>query len=191
MLTTSHAILNSTLLGRKTEPQRYWPLILGALLPDIPGFLNAVWKTVQAASNHWTWDDSYYSAAWMPWVDWAHSIPLAITLTLLCLLFRSQPGLYFSLSMFLHDVEDLFVHSIKSHHHFLPFSDYRFISPISCGEPQFHAAFVVPAEWALVVGCCFLLWKRHPSPWLKWGLIFICAAQGFGALYFVLVGQFH
>lgn len=189
MLTTTHAILNTTLLGRKERPERNWPLVLGASLPDIPGFLYLAWKIVQLPQNHWVWDHSYYSPAWALWVDWGHSIPLALTSLALFLAIRYRAGSFFCISMFLHDVEDFFVHSIQSHRHFLPFSDYRFISPVSCHELEHHAALMVPLEWALVVGCCFLLWRRQPPLWLKRCLIFLCVFQGFGALYFLLSAQ--
>ena len=191
MLTTSHAILNTTLLGRKDRPERNWPLVLGALLPDVPALVYMTFKVAHCAMNHWVWDNSYYPPIWMPWVDWAHSIPIAAAGVLLALAVKYRPALFFSLSMLLHDIEDLFVHSTKSHHQFLPFSDYRFISPVSCHEPEYHAALMVPLEWMLVVGCCYFLWKRRPPLWLKGCLVLVCVAQGLGALYFVLVGQYH
>jgi hypothetical protein len=190
MLTTTHALLNTALLGRKNKPERNWPLILGACLPDLPGFLNLVMKTVDFISNKGVWDKSYYSPAWVPWVDWAHSIPLALAPIPLFFFLKYRFGLCFCLSMALHDIEDLFVHSLRSHRHFLPFSDYRFISPISCQEPQFHAALVFPLEWALAMGCVFVLWRRDPPPWIKGALVIVCIGQGIGVIHFLLIGRF-
>jgi hypothetical protein len=188
MVTTTHVLLNTVLLGRKDIPERNGPIILGALLPDVPGFLCLCGKIAQYFWNGGLWDTSYYSASWLPWVDWAHSIPLALAGILLFHLIKYRFGFYFCASMALHDLEDLFVHSERAHSHFIPFSHYRFISPISCLEPRYHAAWVAPMEWALLLACTAILWRRDPPPWVKWTLAFICLAHGIGLIHFLLVG---
>jgi hypothetical protein len=38
MITTTHVILNTALLGSKKHPERNWPLIWGSIMPDTPMF---------------------------------------------------------------------------------------------------------------------------------------------------------
>src|SRR5690348_6437832 len=107
MITTTHAILNTALLGRKKHPERNWPLVLGSILPDLPMIFYALLMLL--GRGHWnaagtaTLSEYHYRQVF---VDWAHSIPLAIFGLLLCLLLKKQWGLYFFAAMFLHDLED-------------------------------------------------------------------------------------
>lgn len=187
MITTTHAMVNAALLGRKADPDRYAPIILGAVFPDLPGLLCFSLKTFQYLCSG-IWDPSYYSPQWMPWVDWAHSIPLALAGTLLFLIIRYRFAFYFCLSMFCHDLEDLLVHSEKSHHHFIPFSDWRFISPLSVQETAYHAAWGAPLEWALLLTAGWVLWRRGLPVWAKGTLAFLILAHGAWLAYFLLVG---
>jgi hypothetical protein len=187
LITTTHAVINAALLGRKADPRRYAPVILGAIFPDIPGCLYMAFHLTGYFSTG-TWDSSYYSPAWMPWVDWAHSIPLALAGVLVFLGVRYPFGLYFCLSMLLHDLEDILVHSERSHHHFIPFNDWRFISPLSCQEPAYHADWGASLEWALLLTASWFLWRRGLSAWAKGTLAFLVLAHGGWLAYFLLVG---
>lgn len=182
MITTTHAILNITLLGRKDKPERNWPLILGAIFPDLSmftffvsmAFLHSLGTTHQKAYP-------FFQA----WTDWAHSIPLAVAGILICLAVKYQRGLYFFASMALHDLEDLPVHAEVVHRHFLPFSNYRFHSPFSYWEPHHHAEIVAPLEWIMVLICIGILWRRGLTSWAQVALLFVGVFQGLLLLYTV------
>ena len=184
MITTTHAIVNSALLGRKERPTHYWPVILGAVLPDLPMILFALFYLLH--QSHFPMTSGYVSEYRLRqlWTDWGHSIPLALAAALVCFLVRFQSGLYFSLSMFLHSLEDLPVHSEYAHRHFLPFSNYRFYSPISYWNPQYHARIVAPLEWLVILACITILWRRGLKPWAQVLLLFIGIFQGLWLLYF-------
>ena len=185
MITTTHAILNTALLGRKDHPERNWALVLGSILPDLPMFLygsmmvilNGRWNATGGAAV----SEYQYRALW---VDWAHSIPLALAGFLLFLLLRKKWGVYFFVAMALHDLEDLPVHSDYAHRHFLPFSNWRFYSPISYSDIHHHAAIVAPLEWLVVLVCMGILWRRGVSPWVQ--VLFLCIGvfQGLWLVYY-------
>ena len=183
MITTTHAILNSALLGRKEKPTYYWPVIIGAVLPDIPMFLyfgfyflnHSHIRVVPGYMNEYHFRQL--------WVDWGHSIPLALGLTLISFFARFKSGIYFSLSMFLHSLEDLPVHTEYAHRHFLPFTNFRYFSPISYWEPQHHASIVAPIEWVLVLISIAVLWRRGLSPYAQVFLLFIGIFQGLFLIY--------
>src|SRR5207248_5678377 len=56
----------------------------------------------------------------------------------------------FFASALLHALCDLPIHGVDAHRHFLPFSQRRFVSPLSYWEVARHARAVTLAEWALV-----------------------------------------
>jgi hypothetical protein len=184
VITTTHAILNTALLGRKDHPERNWPVVLGSILPDLPmflyGFLMVLWGGRWSATGKATVSEYQYRALW---VDWAHSIPLALAGLILFLLLKKQWGVYFFLAMALHDLEDLPVHADYAHRHFLPFSNWRFHSPISYSDPRYHAAIVAPLEWLLVLVCIGILWRRGLSPWVQVLLMDIGVSQGLWVIY--------
>jgi hypothetical protein len=185
MITTTHAILNTALLGRKDHPERNWPLVLGSILPDLPMFLYGLlmifmrgrWDAVSRASLN----EFHYRQLW---VDWGHSIPLALAGALLCLLLKNKWGLFFFAAMGLHDLEDLPVHAEYAHRHFLPFSNWRFFSPISYSDPHHFGSIVAPIEWGVVLFCIGILWRRGISQWIQALLLFIGVFQGLWLIYY-------
>ena len=183
MITTTHAILNTALLGRKEKPTHYWPVIIGAILPDLPMFFYFAFYffNLNPISVSPGYLNEYHFR--LAWVDWGHSIPLAAALTLVCFLVKFQSGIYFSLSMLLHSLEDLPVHSDFAHRHFLPFSSYRYFSPISYWNPQYHANIVAPVEWGIVLISIGVLWRRGLSPFAQVFLLFIAIFQGLFLVY--------
>jgi len=180
MITTTHAILNTALLGRKDRPERNWPLVIGSVLPDVPMFL--YFFVLVFFKNHWgNGADEYHFR--QLWVDWFHSIPLAASGLLICALMKYGQGAYLFAAMVLHDLEDLPVHSVIAHRHFLPLSDWVFHSPISYWEFDHHAAIVAPLEWLVVVLCSIILWRRALKPWVQIGLIWVVVFQAAILLY--------
>ena len=184
MITTSHAILNSALLGRKEKPTYYWPVIIGAVLPDVPmflyfGFYLLNHSHIRVAPGYM--NEYHFRQAW---VDWSHSIPLALGLALISFLARFQSGIYFSLSMFLHSLEDLPVHAEYAHRHFLPFSKFRYFSPISYWAPRHYGNIVAPIEWIIVLISICVLWRRGLSPFAQVFLLSIGVFQGLFLVYY-------
>ncbi len=185
MITTTHVILNTALLGRKKHPERNWPLVLGSILPDLPMILFALLTVFTHGRLHAPGKAGFISEYHFRqlWVDWGHSIPLAAAGILICLLFKSDWGLYFFSAMGLHDLEDLPVHAEYAHRHFLPFSDWRFSSPISYSDPRYHADIVAPLEWLIVLVCIGILWRRGLSPRVQTLLLFVGVFQGLWLLF--------
>jgi hypothetical protein len=180
MITTTHAILNTTLLGSKKHPERNWPIIMGSILPDAPMFLYFFMLILLRHPLGSGADEFHFRQLW---VDWFHSIPLAATGFLICCLLKYGQGLYFFAAMVLHDLEDLPLHSVIVHRHFLPFSNYVFHSPISYWEPDHHAALVAPIEWLVVILCVAILWRRGLKPGTQVLLIFVVIFQAVMLLY--------
>lgn len=185
MITTTHALLNTSLFGKKIPPTQHWPLVLGAVLPDVPMFLYFLYMVCTHGGLQGpyraTLNEFHFRQLW---VDWAHSIPLALIGALLCVWLKNKGGFYFFSSMFFHDLEDLPLHAEYAHRHFLPFSDWAFYSPVSYADPRHYGNIMAPLEWVVVLICIGVLWRRGISRWLQVGLLSLGVFQGLWLIYY-------
>jgi hypothetical protein len=86
----------------------------------------------------------------------------------------------FCASALLHALCDFPLHAIDAHRHFLPFSQYRFISPLSYWDVRYHAQKVAVVESLLVlVGSSYFVfthlarWPRRLWPLAVLGLLLL------------------
>jgi len=80
------------------------------------------------------------------------------------------------ISMILHSLGDLPVHNDDAHRHFFPFSNYRFISPLSYWDRKHYGSIVSLVEMFLV-----LLSTYHVFGWVNSyvGKILLILVNGF------------
>jgi hypothetical protein len=130
MITTTHVILNTTILGSQKHPELNWPIVLGSIFPDITSFLvifSPLYYVLGAGNLlNYVFFQNY--------TDWFHSIPLALTGLLLCVPFQFKRGIYFFMSMTLHDLEDLPVQTQIAHKHFYLLANMFFTVPFLIGN---------------------------------------------------------
>jgi hypothetical protein len=55
------------------------------------------------------------------------------------------------------------LHHDDGHRHLFPLLDWRFESPISYWDPAHYGKVFGPADAALAIVCCALLWRRTAS----------------------------
>ncbi len=166
MNTPAHAVFNLVLLGQKKQPQ--WnPLISGgALIPDLSMFGFYLWMKLTDVPESQIWRVEYFKPFWQLVFDLFHSIPLALLgIGLMLYAKRTGVALLFG-SIALHALEDLPLHHDDAHRHFLPLSNFRFVSPFSYWDPAHYGDILGPLELALmVVASVYLLrrvrWQRH------------------------------
>jgi len=164
MITSTHAIYNLALLGRKDHPERAWPILAGAVIPDLPAILCFLDLSLLQHQSLWKIGNLLYPGSfWHEWADWFHSIPIALGGCLFFFILKRRGGFWLCLSMALHSLEDLPVHALSAHRHFLPLSSYEFNSPISYSDPNFHAGLVAPLCLLLTLLAAYFIWKRGLS----------------------------
>jgi len=184
MNTPSHAIINLLLFGKKHRKIHSVAIVAGALIPDAPMLLFYLWEKLHGISEHVIWGDLYYHPAWQGLFNSFHSFPL---LTLACFAaWRAKLSVWsiFFASMFCHSLFDFPVHHSDAHQHFFPFSDYRFISPISYWNPDYYGAWIGGLEvLVMLTGSVYLLrnsqniaLKRSVAVLLSAYLLFALAA---------------
>jgi hypothetical protein len=188
MNTPTHLVLNVAMLGRGHSGRRVWPAAIGAVFPDLPLF--AFWAYQRfwvGATEQTIWSELYFRTDWQALFDAVHSIPLiAIGLVLAAALHRSGWVLFFA-SMLLHALCDLPLHTHDAHRHFFPFSDYRFVSPVSYWDPHAHGTAAALVE-LLLVGIASLIVARRTTNRLTRGALLgfnAIAATGYVLLYWM------
>ena len=110
------------------------------------------------------WSVEYYKPVWQGYIDVFNSIPLLLIALLLC--WKIRHGLVWALlaSMLLHTLGDLPVHHDDGHRHFFPFSDWRFVSPVSYWDSNHHGDWFSVFEVSLVMILASILYVREMVP---------------------------
>ncbi|WP_419167951.1 hypothetical protein [Candidatus Palauibacter sp.] len=202
MTTPGHAALNLLVLGR--SERNALPVALGAVAPDVPMLVFYVWeRLVRGMSEGRIWSERYFDPGWQVVFDIPSSIPLlALALGLVVFLgpraasggpglesgvatglrwgFRAPPALFVA-SMILHALGDLPLHREDAHRHFFPFSDWRFISPVSYWDPEHYGGYAALGEVVLVLAVSVFLFRtyRGRGRWI---------VAGVGAVYALFIG---
>ena len=171
MNTPSHAILNLTLLSQSPSIPFALPIALGAVLPDARIFVLYFWaKFVRRQPESKIWRETYGLPFWQNLVAAFHSIPLALIGFAIPHYWGWHSGEIIFLSMIFHSLLDLPVHNHDAHRHFFPFSNYRFISPLSYWDRQHYGEIVSFVEKLLVLGATIYIFRSIDS-WLGKGLL--------------------
>jgi hypothetical protein len=161
-----------------TRPHmRNWMIFLGwfgGLFPDLPMFLMVGASKMQGSVNLWRQPDGlYWSGPWQMVIDYAHSLPVWTVLALAgWLMWRrgtdgmagaGQGLLIFSAGAWLHSISDFLVHTTDAHAHFLPFTNWRFISPVSYYQPQHFGREFSFFELVFCVFAAFWIFRTFRS----------------------------
>ena len=173
MNTPSHYVINLALLGKTIAPKENVAITIGALLPDIPIFIfYFVAKYIYKLPESKIWSEAYYQPLNQDIVALFHSIPLALIGLGICFYLDWQFGTILCASMICHSLLDLPVHHDDAHRHFFPFSDYRFISPVSYWDINHYAKYVAGIEVLLVLIANPFAMSLLKSPFTK-GLVIL------------------
>ena len=157
------------MLGRKPEPSRIGAVAAGALVPDLPIIGFYAWQRLVAGqSEHAIWSRFYFEPGWQLFFDVFNSAPLALAGLAACALARTRAGIAFFASVLLHIAGDLPLHHDDAHRHFLPFTQWRFHSPLSYWDPRYGGDVTGMIEAVAVLACTVLLvwcWRGSRAQW--------------------------
>jgi len=195
--TQSHAILTTVLvrlgLQEKVATVKYLNplLVAGALTPDLPLFVFFFWFSFfDPHSQVAIWNECYYYPGWQIAINAFHSFTIWGFLALLLWWLRKLPAALFSLAALLASAEDFLLHSDDAHAHFWPLTDYRFNSPVSYWDPEFHGAIASLGEIMVVLLAALWLWPRVATTWGKLlllaGVVTLMGSHGIWSLIFTV-----
>lgn len=178
MHTPGHAVVNLALLGASAPPELAVPILLGATIPDVPVMvLYLSERLLHHTSEARIWSECYRRPFWQNTIHALHSIPGSLLALCGSLLFGQTWLAAFFGSALLHAMIDLPIHAEDAHRHFLPFSSYRFISPLSYWDPRHHGRLVALIEVVLVAASSFVLVLNRPEPWVA--LLLLAVVGGY------------
>ncbi len=174
-----HVILNALVLGRGRWRSAWMAVTGGAIFPDVPMLVFYGYQRVfLGRSEYVIWSSDYFQQQWQFVFDLFHSIPLISATAFIAWRARASLWLVFFLSMFLHVLGDLSLHNDDAHAHFLPLSDWRYISPVSYWDPQYYGHYIAAAEVALVFVGALVLTRRS----LQWRFVGLSALAFYAGL---------
>ena len=159
--TPGHAVINLALLGAQVGPGGAGAILAGAVAPDIPIVILYVRERwLRGTPEERIWADHYQRPFWQAVIHGAHSIPIGLAGLAVSLAAGAPGAAAFFASAALHALFDLPVHAEDAHRHFLPFSSYRYKSPLSYWDVRYHARYVALAELALVLSAAVAVWPQ-------------------------------
>ncbi|MBC7281378.1 hypothetical protein [Hoeflea sp.] len=199
MNTQSHLLLASALFTRPGRDYRLRnaAVIIGALTPDAVIFAMFVWSKLVGAPESEVWSNWYFNPPWLTAIDWMNSLPLFGAVLLVgWLLPKDPPGLavlssalmLFALAAITHLLADLPLHVNDGHAHFVPFTEWRFVSPVSYWDPRYYGAIVSLLELALGIVLIIILWRRFAGWQVRALLAVAVISYAIPYIWFVLLG---
>ena len=159
MNTPAHVMLNLSLLGRGKSPAQQVPVLIGAILPDVPMFVFYFWEKIWRALPEPVIWEQYYDTRWQVVFDLFHSFPVEILGGMLSLWLKWKGLVLLWASMVLHSLGDIFLHHDDAHRHFFPLSDWQFFSPVSYWDPDYHGALFTILEILMVFLAGLWMWR--------------------------------
>lgn len=187
MNTPTHYIFNLVFLSKTIAPNANLAITLGAILPDVPIFIfYGVAKLIYQLPEREIWGTAYYDPLWQILIATFHSFPIAGIGLILCLYCKFESGAIFCSSVIVHSLLDFPVHHDDAHRHFFPFSNYRFISPISYWNPAYYGQYVALGEVLFVVAVSPIALSLLQSGIAKGIIIFIDLLYILGYIRFYL-----
>ena len=93
----------------------------------------------------------------------------------------------FALAAITHLLGDLPLHVDDGHAHFVPFSEWRYVSPLSYWDPHHYGNTISLIELALGLGLIAVLWRRFASRAVRAVLALSVVAYTVPYVWFVLL----
>jgi hypothetical protein len=155
--TPTHAVVNLAVLGRRAPA---WVVAAAAVAPDVPAVVFHVYCRL---THHWPEERD----AWRMAATFMHAFPVWLLVLSVALWRRWTLVAAVAASVLLHAALDFPVHHGDALRQLWPISDWRFASPISYWDVQYHARWVRLVELAMLVVASALVWRRHPSHWFR------------------------
>lgn len=177
MNTQTHLLVAAALFAKPGHPRRNIALIIGALLPDIAIFALFGWAVVTGVPQGDLWGRIYFAEPMLTFTAIGNSAPLYAALALAGWAYaRWRAGeplpvlpmlSVLGLAALSHLALDFPVHVEDAHPHFWPLTQWRFRSPVSYWNDNFHAQWVMVVELLIALCLLALLWRRFQARWVR------------------------
>ena len=167
MNTVTHIIVSSAALSREQAPRRNWAVIAGALIPDFSIYVMSAWAIATGQMNEQLWQVTYWQEPWQILGAITNSVPLALLLLAIGLWRNSAVLSVLAGAMLIHAGLDFPLHADDAHRHFWPVTDWRFHSPVSYWDPDYHGFWGGLLDCAVLFAGIAVLWLRFSALWVR------------------------
>lgn len=157
MQTPSHVAFSLFFWRHVPNCKETLAVVFGAILPDLAMFVFYGYQKMVGSKEMDIWQTLYFQEGWQWFFDVFNSIPIFFVLAVVCYFNGWRIGFLISASALLHVLCDFPVHNDDAHRHFLPFSNWRFMSPLSYWDPKHYGVYAMIAEFILAVLACITI----------------------------------
>lgn len=194
MQSPTHTLIALAALSKKNDGKRNWAIFIGSVIPDAFIYLCWIWLTfVKKESQSRIWNDIYFDVPMQITASIFNSIPLYIGLLLLGWWQGAKTWgkiiFFFAAAALIHIAFDFPVHNDDAYAYFRPFTQWRFISPLSYWDGNHHAGIVSVIESLIAAVSIILLWRRFPKLWVK--IILLILSLLYAAISITRLFPFH
>jgi hypothetical protein len=190
MMTNTHMIMGAALFGRKLS-RHAWAGIAGGLLPDIPMYvIFAVLKFYVGMPEFMIFGVAYFHPYWQAANGIGHSLIFWPMMAAMCWFLRPREfgrlhttmtaTAVFAASASLHSAIDFLCHREDAHSHFLPFTSWKFISPVSYWDSAHYGDYFRIFEAILGLCMAIVLFRTYRN-------LIVRACVGLAGLLYIAV----
>ena len=167
MNTVTHIVVASAALSRQNSPLRNRAVLAGALLPDLSIYVMSFWAIATGNMNAHLWQVTYWQEPWQMMGAITNSVPLAFLLLAAGIWKRWTPLIALAGALLIHAALDFPLHADDAHRHFWPLTDWRFHSPISYWDQDYHGLWGALFDCAVLFCSLVILWIRFQTRWVR------------------------
>ena len=154
MQTPSHLAFSLFVWRKAPNWPRTLAVVLGALLPDLAMFVFYGYHKLIGSAESDIWGSYYFFDHWQLVFDLFNSIPIFLAIAVYCYVKKHPIVFLVAASALVHVLLDLPLHNDDAHRHFLPFTNWQFISPVSYWDPRHFGVYAMTTEMIMSVGAC-------------------------------------
>jgi hypothetical protein len=175
--TPTHVLLAAAIFAHPRARARSAAAILGAVVPDLSTYALWLWSKLGGIPEARVWGEVFHAAPWRDLADASHSVPLYGAVLLAAFLLprgaehTGRAVAVFAWAALLHIAADLPLHVDDAHAHLWPFSDWRFVSPVSYWNRGHYGHIWAPIEGGLALALIAVLWLRFRPRWVRAALV--------------------
>lgn len=175
MMTQTHLLIAAAVFARPGEKARNTAALVGGVLPDLALYTLLAGGLIAGITLEEMFSQRYWSPAWQAAMSPGNSAS-AFLLVLAVGYGLSQGDRHRQLGLVLialggaalaHIALDFPLHVDDGHTHLWPFSDWKFVSPVSYWDPAYFGNWVRPVEFVIGMVCLVVIFRRFKARWVR------------------------
>ncbi len=173
MNTPAHIAASLLTWRNQPGPWTAAAVTFGAVLPDATMFVFYGYQKAIGSTEADIWNTLYFQDHWQLTFDLFNSVPIFLAIAVVAYFLKWRLVMLVAASALLHCLCDLPLHNDDAHRHFLPFTDWRFASPVSYWDPNHYGLIFMWIELLFAIGACIYVVRTSRQPPMRYVAWFI------------------